>query len=177
MLKKFFAAIIFAALISVNNCYAAFEAVATTSIDSDSWFLAIIKNSDNDYYFAMVNKQNQQGAIVPYERKLYNFYFNKEQYGYPPLIFIMGVQDSPRDVDANLGEWSGDFHLLPVYSNFEYENGRVIPETYPTSGVGLHPSHYQARIQSPYHVKLVKVFMTKMPELHRVVESNGINLP
>ena len=98
MLKKFFAAIIFAALISVNNCYAAFEAVATTSIDSDSWFLAIIKNSDNDYYFAMVNKQNQQGAIVPYERKLYNFYFNKEQYGYPPLIFIMGVQDSPRDV-------------------------------------------------------------------------------
>lgn len=172
MLKKFFVAIIFAALISVNNCYAAFEAVAATSIDSDSWFLAIIKNSDNDYYFAMVNKQNQKGAIVPYERKLYNFYFNKS-----PVIFTMYVLESPRDVDANLGEWSGDFHLLPVYSNFEYENGRVIPETYPTSGVGLHPSHYQAIIQSPYHVKLVKVFLTKMPELHRIVENNGINLP
>lgn len=172
-LKKFFVAIIFAALISLNTCYAA-ETLAMTETDSEGWLLAISKDNSGDNFFVIYNYQTEQGALLPYERKLYNFYLNKS-----PIIFIMGVANSPHDVDQNLGKWSDDgaIHFVPVYSNFEYENGRVIPETYPTSGAGLQPSHYQGRIQSPYHIKLAKVFMTKMPELHAAVERQGVTLP
>lgn len=177
-LKKIFTAIIFAALISLNTCYAA-ETLAMTESDSEGWLLAISKDNSGDTFFVVYNYKMEQGALLPYERKIYDFYLNKGQYGYPPLIFIMRVANSPRDVDQNLGKWSDDgaIHFLPVYSNFEYENGRVIPETYPTSGAGLKPSHYQGKIQSPYHIKLVKVFMTKMPELHAAVERQGVTLP
>ena len=171
MLKKFFVAIIFAALLSVNNCYASFEEVAATTPDSDSWFLALLKNGE-EYYFAMVNKKALQGALVPYERDLYNFYLNES-----PIIFKMYVFESPRDVDADLGEWENKFHTIPVYALFNYSNGRVTLESYLSSGQGLNPSHYQAKIQSPYHIKLAEIFLTHMPELHRVIESKGITLP
>ena len=172
-LKKFFVAILFAALISLNTCYAA-ETLAMTETDSEGWLLAISKDDSGDNFFVVYNYKTEQGALLPYEERLYNFYLNKS-----PIIFIMGVANSPRDVDQDLGKWSDDglIHFLPVYSDFEYENGRVIPETYPTSCNGLSASHYQAIIKSPYHIKLATVFLTKMPELHAVVESQGVTLP
>ena len=39
-------------------------------------------------------------------KRLYDFYLNES-----PIIFIMGVVGSPRDVDEKLGEWANDIHL------------------------------------------------------------------
>ena len=173
MLKNFFLAIIFAAFLSLNTCYAS-ETLASTTPDSEGWILAIEKDDDGDYLFVAYNDNTQQGGLVAYDKKFYNFYLNES-----PIIFIMGVAKSPRDVDVNFGEWSndGEAHVFPVYALFEYNNGRVTLDSYLSSGEGLHPSHYQGRIQSPYHIKLAEVFLMKMPELHKVVESKGVNLP
>ena len=169
-LKKFFAAIVFATLISLSNCYAA-ETIASTPPDSDSWMLALVKEN-SDYYLVAYNNQMNNGALIPYDSKFYNFYLNES-----PVIFTMYIPGDQRDADANLGEWDEDFHLLPVYALFNYSNGRVNLESYLSSGKGLKPSHYQGRIQSPYHIKLATIFLTRMPELHRAVESKGITLP
>lgn len=168
--KKFFVGIILAALISVNTCFA-MDVVASTAPDSDSWLLAIMKEG-NDHIFVVFNGKTEQGAIIPYDRNLYNFYL-----GESPLIFVMAVHDSPRDVDVDLGEWADGFHLLPVYALFNYQNGNVTIESYLSSGAGLNPSHYQGRIQSPYHIKLAEVFLKRMPDLHKAVESSGVVLP
>ena len=168
--KKFFVAILFAALVSVNTCFA-MELVTSTAPDSDSWLLAIMKEG-NEYIFVVFNNQTEQGAVIPYDRNFYNFYL-----GESPLIFVMAVHDSPRDVDVDLGEWADEFHLVPVYALFNYKNGKVTLDSYLSSGAGLNPSHYQGRIQSPYHIKLAEVFLTRMPDLHKAVESNGVVLP
>ena len=89
----------------------------------------------------------------------------------------MAVIDSPRDVDVDFGIWEEDIHLLPVYALFNYVNGEVQLESYLSSGNGLNPSHYQGRILSPLHTKLAEIFITKMPELHKIVENEGIVLP
>ena len=169
--KKFFVAIIFAALIGVNYCRAA-EVLATTNPDSEGWLLGLMQQDNGRNYFGIFNHKTKQGAWVLYERKIYDFYLNES-----PIIFIMGVVDSPRDVDENFGEWTDKVHLLPVYALFNYENGQVTLDSYLSSGKGLHPSHYQGRIQSPYHIKLAEIFLTHMPELHKVVDGKGINLP
>ena len=170
-LKKIFMALIFSLMIGLNTCAAEDEILAVAA-DADPWILAITRDDNGDHYFLILNHQTQQGALVPYERRLYDFYLNES-----PIIFIMGVVDSPRDVDEKLGEWSNNIHLLPVYALFKYSNGQVTLDSDLSSGQGLTPSHYQDRIQSPYHTKLAEIFLTQMPALHRDAESKGVTLP
>ena len=180
MLKKFFAAIIFAALISVNICYAKEELAAVRT--SDGWVLRLMKLDTLHYDFEIIDTNGNCAALVPYSRKLYDFYYSKF-----PIIFVMGIYNDSHDVDENLGKWEGSTHYLPVYACFEYsesqsnarykDNGRVILESWLGSCGGLSASHYQGHIKSSYHFKLTEVLLTKMPELHRSVNSNGINLP
>lgn len=170
--KKIFMALIFSLMIGLNTCAAEDDEILAVADGADPWILAITRDDDGEHYFLILNYQTKQGALVPYERRLYDFYLNES-----PVIFIMGVADSPRDVDEKLGEWSNNIHLLPVYALFNYSNGQVTLDSYLSSGQGLKPSHYQGRIQSPYHIKLAEVFLTQMPALHRDAESKGVTLP
>ena len=172
-LKKFLMALIFSLLIGLNTC-AAEDEILAFSADADPWILALARdNDDGNIYFLIMNHQTVQGAIVPYERRLYDFYLNNSS----PLIFIMAVMDSPRDVDSDLGEWANSIHLLPVYAPFKYANGKVTLDSPLSSCNGLSASHYQRRRQSPYHTKLAEIFLTQMPALHKDAESKGVNLP
>ncbi len=170
-LKKFFALIFGISLFLMSTCSAS-EIVATTATENDPWSLSIMKTDNNEYAFLILNFQTDQGAIIPYNRDYYDFYLRES-----PVIFVMAVKDSPKDVDKDFGEWRDDLHLLPVYALFNYSNDTVNLESYLSSGQGLQPSHYQGRIQSPYHLKLAQIFLTHMPALHKAVEADGITLP
>lgn len=147
--------------------------IASTADDGDDWSLGIMKSDKDEYVFlVMNNKDFAQGAVIPYNRNSYDFYLDKS-----PFVFMMAVAGSPKDVDNDLGEWRDDMHLLPVYALYSYENGQVKLDGYLSSCQGLSSSHYQGRINSPYHIKIAETFLTKMPALHKVVDSNGIKLP
>lgn len=175
-LKKILA-LVFCVSIFLTRSSSAMEILATTATETNPWSLSIVKTDDGDYGFLILNYQTEQAGLVQYNRDIYNFYLNKGQYGYSPLIFIMAVKDSPKDIDTDLGEWREGMHLLPIYAPFDYSNGQVILESYVSSCNGLSASHYQGRIQSPYHIKLAEIFLTHMPALHRAVESGGVVLP
>lgn len=148
------------------------EMLATTATENDPWSLSLVKTDNNEYAFLVLNFQTEKGAIIPYSQDNYNFYFKDS-----PFIFLMAVIDSPKDVDKDLGEWRSDFHVIPIYALFNYINGNVMLESYLSSCKGLSASHYQARIQSPYHLKLAEVFLTHMPALHKAVEDGNVKLP
>lgn len=171
ILKKFFALIFGISLFLTATC-SANEMLATTATENDVWSLSLIKTDNQEYAFLVLNLQTEQGAIIPYSRDYYDFYLKDS-----PFIFVMAVVDSPKDVDKDLGEWRNEFHLLPVYALFNYTGGKVNLESYLSSGQGLQPSHYQGRIQSPYHLKLAEIFLTHMPALHQAVENGGVALP
>ena len=71
-LKKFFMALIFSLMIGLNTCAAEDEILAVAA-DADPWILAITRDDNGDHYFLILNPQTQQGALVPYERRLYGF--------------------------------------------------------------------------------------------------------
>lgn len=159
------------AFLMTATCSAS-EIIATTATENNPWSLSIMKSEKNEYAFVVLNFQTEQGAVIPYSRDNYDFYLKDS-----PFIFIMAVHDSPKDVDQDFGEWRDEFHLLPVYALFNYTDGNVNLESYLSSGQGLQPSHYQGRIQSPYHLKLAEIFLTHMPALHQAVENGGVTLP
>lgn len=171
VLKKIFALIFGISLFFTATC-SANEIIATTAAGNTPWSLSIMKTDNNEYAFLVLNFQTEQGAIIPYNLDYYNFYLKES-----PFIFVMAVKDSPKDVDKDFGEWRDEFHLLPVYALFNYADGKVNLESYLSSGQGLQPSHYQGRIQSPYHLKLAEIFLTHMPALHQAVENGGVTLP
>ncbi len=170
-LKKIFAFVLGVSFLVMSTCSAT-EILATTATEEDPWSLSIMKVDENKYAFLVFNVQTEQGAIIPYRPEYYNFYLNES-----PFIFIMIVKDSPSNVDTDLGEWRDDMHLMPVYALFNYSNDQVNLESYLSSCNGLSASHYQGRIQSPYHIKLAEIFLTHMPALHKAVESGGVKLP
>ena len=170
-MKKIFAFVFGISLLVMSTC-SANEILATTATEGDPWSLSLMKVDADKYAFLVFNIQTEQGAVIPYNQNSYNFY----QQG-SPFIFIMAVKDSPKDVDNDLGEWREDMHLIPVYALFNYSNNEVNLESYLSSCNGLSSSHYQGKIQSPYHIKLAEVFLTQMPALHKAVESEGIKLP
>ncbi len=169
--KKIFALIFGISLFLMSTC-SANELLATTAGENNPWSLSLMKTDAGEYAFLVMNIQTDQGAIVPYSREYYNFYMEED-----PFIFVMAVKDSPKDVDEKLGEWHDEFHIIPVYALFNYADGKVNLESYLSSGQGLKPSHYQGRIESPYHIKLAETFLTHMPALHKAVEDRGVTLP
>ena len=156
-----------------------FDTLAVAYPADESSILALIKmKSDGSLGFMVAEKNVEPIGLVFYSRKVYDFYLNKDTYGYPPLIFNMIIPQQQRgQLDDNLGEWNDNVHILPVYALFDVKDGQVICEKSFTSGKGLNPSHYQARIQNPNHVRLIEIFMTHMPRLHEIIKSKNISLP
>ena len=166
-MRKIF--VLAALIFSFNvNCSAA-EIISTAEND---WSLSILED-EGEYYFSIYDDKNDRGAVVEYSHELYDFYLSKSS----AVVFIMAVKDSPKDIDVELGEWSNDAHLLPVYVVFDYIDGELDLYDIFASDTGLFPEEFQGTLESPYHKDLVRNFLLLMPKLHEVVEQNEISLP
>ena len=156
-----------------------FDNVASTYTKGETEMLALVRMKADGALLFLVMAEDAQGiGLVPYSTELYNFYLNKGDTEYPPLIFGMMLPNQAREqVDDDLGDWNNDLHMLPVYVLFTVKDGKVICQKPFYSAAGLNPSHYQGRIQNPTHIRLIEIFMTHMPRLHEVVQAQGITLP
>lgn len=157
-----------------------FEAIASTYNQGDTEMVALIRMKENGSLGFLVAADGTNGiGLIPYSKEIYNFYLNADERGeYPPLIFGMLLPGQTRgQADDELGAWKEDLHMLPVYALFTVQGGHVICEKPFSSASGLEATHYQATIQNPNYTKLIETFMTKMPQLHNVVELSGITLP
>ena len=169
--KKIFVLLILAALISFNICHAE-KILADTSEKSDPYFLALVKNDDDSFLFSIYNRSNYEMAFIPYDRELYNFYLKQS-----PAIFKMFRMENPGGTDTELGAWEGYMHIMPVYALFNYDDGKVVVDYPFWSGESLNPSHYHSKIEEEIHTKLLTIFLTHMPALHKKVNAAGIILP
>lgn len=157
-----------------------FEPLAATYTEGGKELLALIKMKENGSIgFMVMAKDVEPVGLIAYSKEVYDFYLNKDTAGgYPPLITMMIVPNQERgQVDDDLGEWNQKFHLLPIYALFKVENGKVVCEKPFYSASGLNPSHYHGTIRNINHTRLIEIFMTHMPQLHEVVQAQGITLP
>lgn len=158
-----------------------FETLATTYVEGGpKEVLALIKMKSDGSYFFLVAAEGADGiGMVPFSQKIYNFYLTPNEQGdYSPLIFGLMLPNQERgQADDDLGDWRDKTHLIPVYAQFNVENGQVVCGKPFSSATDLESTHFHATIQNPTHIRLVEVFMTSMPRLHEVVQANGITLP
>ena len=156
-----------------------FEILTSTYVDGANDAVALVKaKSTGEFYFMLATKDGQR-ALIPYTRKIYDFYKIKTPDGYPPLIFLMMVLDQNRgQVDDDLGEWKGNLHAIPVYVLFDVENDQLqLSQTFWSATGTMSPSHFQAEIKNQNNIRLIKAFISHIPGLHEQVDSKGIVLP
>lgn len=185
MLKKIFLVLALILLTTANVSAAEennlpFETLAATYTEGGREVLALIKMKDNDSIgFMVMARDIEPVALIPYEKKVYDFYLNPDEYGlYSPLITTMIIPNQMRgQVDDDLGDWNDNVHFVPVYALFSVANGNVICERPFYSASGLNPSHYHGTIRNINHTRLIEIFMTQMPKLHEVIQAQGIMLP
>lgn len=157
-----------------------FDVFASTYTPDTTEALALAKAKSNGEVYFLIATKDGQTALVPYSRKVYDFYLNKGKDGeYPPLIFLLVMPNQQRgQADDNLGEWRGNIHAVPVYVIFNVENNQLQVNETIWSGEGtVSPSHYHSEIKNPNHIRMIKTFISHMPALHEQVESKGITLP
>lgn len=157
-----------------------FDPLATTATEDDSGALTLIRiKNTGELCFLVADNKAQALGMVPYTSRIYDFYLRKDKTGYPPFIFQMVLPMETRgQLDDDLGEWQETFHLLPVYALFDVKaGGQIVCEKPFYSASTLNPSHYQARIQNPNHERLIEIFLTHMPRLHRLIRDQQISLP
>lgn len=157
-----------------------FDPLATTASDTDSGALTLVVMKDTrELCFIVADNKARALGMVPYTSRIYDFYLRKDSTGgYPPFIFMMVLPMEVRgQIDDNLGEWQENFHLLPVYALFNVQNGQVICEKPFYSKSSLQSTHYHDTIKNPNHERLVEIFLTHMPRLHRLIRDQHISLP
>lgn len=157
-----------------------FDPIMTTYTEGSNDALTLIRMKDNgSLFFVAADTTTNAFAFVPYSRKLYDFYMNKDEYGgYPPLIFAMMLTETERgQLDDNLGEWQDKVHIVPVYALFNVKDGQVICDDEFYSATSMESTHFHDKIKNPNHTRLVQIFITHMPRLHELLDAKGITLP
>lgn len=157
-----------------------FDVLAEAYSADENEAIAFIKTKPSgEYAFLAAAKGLEPVGIVPYSREMYNFYLGKNEQGnYSPVIFVMLIPQAERgQLDEELGDWDETLHIIPVYAIFDVKDGQIICEKPFYSASGLKATHYQAKIQNPAHERLVEIFLTNLPRLHEVIDSNNISLP
>ena len=180
--KKFF--VTFALiLLTASTCAAEsnFDTLAIGYVDGEKQILTLVKSKTNgEIYFVPFDAEAETGAFIKFDRKIYDFYLNRDADGtFSPLMFVMATQRQSDTVDDKLGVWNENVHLIPVYAIFDVRDGQIVfdaPNFYSGEGT-LTPSHYHSNIKNPIHDRLIKTLLTKMPLLHADVEAKGIALP
>lgn len=156
-----------------------FDPVATTYSEGDTAALELVKmKADGELYFEIMDIKRRAVGFVSYSRKVYDFYLNRGDTGYPPLIFELVLPARQRvQIDDYLGEWQGNLHVIPVYALFDVTDGRIVCDKPFYSAHGLNPSHYHGTVKNSEHTRLIEILMTLMPRLHERVQSQGLTLP
>jgi len=157
-----------------------YDTLATTATKKNPASLSLIKKkNDGSLFLTAVDTEKNLVSLIPFNRKYYDFYLNKGEYGdYPPLIFFMMFLNQERgQVDDNLGEWQGKMHVVPIYALFTVEGGQIICDKPFYSSDNLQSTHYHSTIHNPDYERLIEIYMTHMPRLHKIIESKGIVLP
>ncbi len=181
--KKFFATLALL-LVTASTCAAAetnFEPLAAGYVEGEKQILMLIRDgNDGELYFMPFDAEAETGAFIKFDRKIYDFYLNRDSDGtFSPLIFVMATPRQSDPVDDKLGVWNGNTHLIPVYALFDMRDGQFVfdaPNFY-SGEETLTPSHYHSNIKNPIHDRLIKTLITKMPLLHADVEAKGLQLP
>ena len=157
-----------------------FDPLATTASENDSGALTlVVMNDTNELCFIVADNKARALGMVPYTNRIYDFYLRKDSSGgYPPFIFMMVLPMETRgQLDDDLGEWQENFHLLPVYALFDVKNGQVVCQKPFYSKSSLQSTHYHDTIKNPNHERLIEIFLTHMPRLHRLIRDQHIALP
>ena len=157
-----------------------FDPIMTTYTEGSTDVLTLIRmKKDGTLYFIAADEKIKPAALVPYSRKLYDFYLNKDESGsYPPLIFAMVLTEDERgQLDDNLGEWQDKVHIIPVYALFNVKDGQVVCDDEFYSATSMESTHFHDKIKDPNHTRLIEIFMTHMPRLHELLDTNGVDLP
>lgn len=180
VLKRFLAVLVLILLTS-SICAAEesnFDILAAGYVDGENQALILVRNkTDGELFFMSFDAESETSAFIKFDRKIYDFYLNKGEYGYSPLIFVMATTPQNDKSDDALGEWRENIHLVPVYALFDVKDGEIICKNFSSGEKTTKPSHYQALIKNPIHNKLIATLLTKMPLLHKDVEAKGIALP
>ena len=150
------------------------KVLATSFGHSDSGSLSLISNSKGKSLL-LIDKINNQVALVEYKPEVYNFIDNRGKSYIPPVIFDMTILNDKRDNDQSLGIWNGNDHSFGVYAVYEFDNNGNVKPGMLTSGAGLHPSHYQAYLNERKNVDISNLFLTEMFALHRDADNRGVN--
>ena len=179
--KKFFATLALL-LVTASTCAAAestFELLAAGHVDGEKQILMLVRVG-GEICFMPFDSEANTGTFVKFDRKIYDFYLNRDSDGtFSPLMFVMVTTRQSDPVDDKLGVWKGEMHLIPVYALFDVRDGQFVfdaPNFYSGEDT-LTPSHYHSNIRNPIHTRLIKTLMTKMPLLHAEIEAKGIALP
>ena len=181
IVKKFF--VTFALiLLTCSTCAAEdpFDVIASTYSEGADAALTLIKTKDSGEIYFMVHDESIKAlSLVKFDRKLYDFYLNKDSDGgYPPLMFVMVFPEENRGgADEKLGVWKENMHGIPIYALFNVQGEQITfdaPNFY-SGEETLTPSHYHSNITEPVHTRLIEIFMTHMPELHK--QAQGVQLP
>lgn len=158
-----------------------FDPLATTASDNDSGALTLVVMKDtNELCFIVADNQARALGMVPYTARVYDFYLQRDSSGgCPPFMFMMVLPMETRgQIDDDLGEWQENFHLIPVYALFNVQSGgKVICEKPFFSANSLQSTHFHDTIKNPNHERLIEIFMTHMPRLHRLVRDQHLSLP
>ena len=179
--KKFFVTLALI-LLTASTCAAAesnFEPLAAGHVEGEQQILMLVRIG-GELYFMPFDAQTESGAFVKFDRKIYDFYLNRDGDGtFSPLMFVMVTPRQSDPVDDKLGVWKGEMHLIPVYALFDVRDGKIVfdaPNFYSGENT-TSPSHYHSNIKNPIHDRLIKTLMTKMPLLHADVKAKGVALP
>ena len=181
--KKFFVTLALL-LVTASTCAAAnsnMEPLAAGYVDGEKQILMLVRDkNDGGLYFVPFDSETETGAFVKFDRKIYDFYLNRDSDGtFSPLMFVMATPRQADPVDDKLGVWNGDVHLIPVYAIFDVRDGKIVfdaPNFYSGEDT-ITPSHYHSNIKNPIHDRLIKTLLTNMPLLHADVEAKNVAFP
>ena len=148
---------------------------ATSEGNNPDGSLSIISNSKGRK-FMIVDKINNQMALVDFSKEIYNFVDSRGERNRRSIIFNMLILNDVIGPDKDLGEWRDQDHLLPVYAVYKFgAKGQIEPGML-TSGKGIRPSHYHETLKEQKNVDLANLLLTEMLALHRDVEKKSLEI-
>lgn len=146
-----------------------FDPLATTATETDSGALTLVVMKDTrELCFIVADNKARALGMVPYTSRIYDFYLRKDA---TTLVFDMVFPMEVRgQLDDELGDWQENFHRLKVHATFKVSNGQV---------ACARPFHSAdgRTIRNPNHERLIEIFLTHMPRLHRLIRDQHISLP
>ena len=146
-----------------------FDPLATTATENDSGALTLVVMKDTrELCFLVADNKARALGMVPYTSRIYDFYLSKDA---TTLVFDMVLPMEVRgQLDDELGEWQENFHRMKIHAAFKVSNGQVICTRPFHSADGR-------TIRNPNHERLIEIFLTHMPRLHRLIRDQYISLP